>query len=262
MQKRFSRYLRCSWCGHWCLARSLPAKSFPMLLQQIQGEIVYTPPPRGVGVHILKPPSGRNLIPPPLKITRKGLSPEFRATRLWRGIKKRASLEIFCLFSCVEGQKGPQKNLRETLVTSDTRVTLVKIPFHTPPTPTRVFAGVAGLGVYKIWPCNKCRQDQHNLDQMQEQPTHQQVNARKRVVRRPSTMIVSLPCLQSMGQNQAIQVITETKAHGHRMVGERNSTQMISISTFWPPTKKTHLGPPEKSCCALFPGKERKHGPT
>ena len=31
----------------------------------------------------------------------KGLSPEFRATRLWRGIKKRASLEIFCLFSCV-----------------------------------------------------------------------------------------------------------------------------------------------------------------
>ena len=57
----------------------------------------------------------------------KGLSPEFRATRLWRGFKKRASLEIFCLFPVFQAKKGPQKNLRETLVTSDTRVSLVKV---------------------------------------------------------------------------------------------------------------------------------------
>ena len=41
--------------------------------------------------------------------------------------KKRASLEIFCLFSCVKANKDPRKNLRVALVTSDTRVSLVKV---------------------------------------------------------------------------------------------------------------------------------------
>ena len=53
---------------------------------------------------------------------RKGLSPEFRATRLWRGIKKGPLWRFSAYFPLF----GPQKNLRETLVTSDTRVRLVK----------------------------------------------------------------------------------------------------------------------------------------
>ena len=41
--------------------------------------------------------------------------------------KKGSYLWVFCLFSCVQGRKGPSKNLRQTLVTSDTRVSLVKV---------------------------------------------------------------------------------------------------------------------------------------
>ena len=65
-------------------------------------------------------------------------SAEFRATRLSRRKEtKRPSLEAFCLFSCVEGRKGPPKNLRQTLVSSDTRVSLIKV------LPKRSFAGMA-----------------------------------------------------------------------------------------------------------------------
>ena len=60
-------------------------------------------------------------------VARKGLSPEFRATRLWRGIKKGPLWRFSVYFPVFKAQKGPQKNLRETLVTSDTRVSLVKV---------------------------------------------------------------------------------------------------------------------------------------
>ena len=67
-----------------------------------------------------------------LKPLQKGLSPEFRATRLSRR-KKRAlsSLEGFLLIFLCFRPKGPQKNLHQTLVTSDTRISLVKVlPNH------------------------------------------------------------------------------------------------------------------------------------
>ena len=49
------------------------------------------------------------------------VQPDFRAE------KKKPSLEVFYLFSCVSGRKRPPKNLRQTLVTSGTRVSLVKV---------------------------------------------------------------------------------------------------------------------------------------
>ena len=42
---------------------------------------------------------------------RQRLSPEFRATRLWRREEKGPFLEVFCSFSCVSGQKGPRQKL-------------------------------------------------------------------------------------------------------------------------------------------------------
>ena len=54
-------------------------------------------------------------------ITRVSCNPTFAQK------KKRPSLEVFCLFSCVEGRKGPQIILRQTLVTRDTRVSLVEV---------------------------------------------------------------------------------------------------------------------------------------
>ena len=55
-------------------------------------------------------------------ITRVSRNPTFAQKK-----KGGPSLGVFCLISCVSGQKGPPKNLRQTLVSSDKRVSLVKV---------------------------------------------------------------------------------------------------------------------------------------
>ena len=64
--------------------------------------------------------------PPPRK-HRKGLSPGFRATRLSRRKKGGSLWRYSAYFPVFKAEKGPKKNLRQTLVTSDTRVSLVKV---------------------------------------------------------------------------------------------------------------------------------------
>ena len=43
---------------------------------------------------------------------RKGLSPEFRATRLWRGIRKGLSGDILLIFLCLRPKRAPEKSAR------------------------------------------------------------------------------------------------------------------------------------------------------
>ena len=71
----------------------------------------------GLSLHTVRP-SG---------ITQKGLSPGFRAPRLSRREKRGPLWGFSTYFPVFKAKKGPQKNLRQTLVTSDTRVSLVKV---------------------------------------------------------------------------------------------------------------------------------------